>query len=110
MSWIHCQNTVQRLQDWVVIHPHDAQAWQLLSSVQAALGHTLRAIRADAETQVVMLDYAAALNRFKAGQDLVRQGKAAGTGDLAADHIDASIIDTRKRQVELLLKEQLLDR
>lgn len=103
----------QRLQVWVAAHPRDAQAWQLLSSAYAAQGQTLRAIRADAETQVALLDYAAALDRLKAAQELIRQGRAANVGmagNAAADHIDASIIDTRKRQVELLLKEQTLDR
>lgn len=97
----------QRLQNWVAAHPRDAQAWQLLSSAYAAQGQTLRAIRADAETQVARLDYAAALNRLKAAQELMRQGRA---GTVAADHIEASIIDTRYRQVELLLREQSLER
>ncbi len=98
---------VQRLQVWVAAKPHDAQAWQLLSSLYAARGQMLSAIRADAETQVARLDYAAALDRFRAAQELSRQGSV---GDPAADHIEASIVDTRRRQVELLLKEQALDR
>ncbi|MEO8121821.1 MAG: peptidase M48, partial [Rhodoferax sp.] len=97
----------QRLQSWVAAHPRDAQAWQLLSSAYAAQGQSLRAIRASAETQVALLDYPAAVDRFRAAQELLRQGRA---GNAAADHIEASIIDTRKRQVELLLKEQTLDR
>jgi predicted Zn-dependent protease len=97
----------QRLQSWVAGHPRDAQAWQLLSAAYGAQGQSLRAIRASAETQVALQDYAAAVDRFKAAQDLLRQGRA---GNAAADHIEASIIDTRKRQVELLLKEQTLDR
>ena len=104
------KSAAQRLQSWVAANPRDAQAWQLLSSAHAALGHTLRAIRADAETKVAHLDYAAALTRFKAGQDMLRSDTAGRTGDAAADHIDASILDTRKRQVELLLREQTLDR
>jgi predicted Zn-dependent protease len=96
----------QRLQLWVAAHPNDAQAWQLLASAYTAQHQALRAIRAEAETQVARLDYAAALDRFKAAQALLRQG---GAGAGAADHIDASIIDTRKRQVELLLKEQALE-
>jgi predicted Zn-dependent protease len=104
------QRAAQRLQSWVATHPRDAQAWQLLSSAHAVQGHTLRAIRADAETQVAQLDYAAALTRFKAAQDMLRGGTAGRSGDAAADHIDASIIDTRQRQVELLLREQTLDR
>jgi hypothetical protein len=60
-------------------------------------------LRASAESQVAMLDYGAALDRFKAAQNVVKSNSP-------ADHIDASIIDTRRRQVELLLKEQTLDR
>ncbi|RZJ14270.1 MAG: peptidase M48, partial [Haliea sp.] len=95
---------VQRLQTWVALHPRDATAWQLLSSAYTAQGQTLRAIRADAEAQVAWLDYAAAMDRFKAAQELVRKN---GAGN---DHIEASIIDTRARQVELLLREQALER
>ncbi len=100
----------QRLQLWVLAHPHDAQAWQLLSSAYAIQGQTLRAIRADAETQVARLDYAAAVDRFRAAQDLMRQSEGAGTGRAEQDHIESSIVNTRRRQVELLLKEQSLDR
>lgn len=95
---------VQRLQTWVALHPRDATAWQLLSSAYTAQNQTLRAIRADAEAQVAWLDYGAAMDRFKAAQELVRKGGANN------DHIEASIIDTRARQVELLLREQALER
>ena len=94
----------QRLQTWVAVHPRDASAWQLLASAYAAQGLTLRSIRAEAEAQVANLDYAAAVDRFKAAQDLVRKN---GTG---GDHIEASIIDTRSRQVESMLREQTLER
>ncbi len=100
-------DVAQRLQVWVLAHPLDAQAWQLLSSACAAQGQTLRAIRADAEAQMARLDYPAALERFKAAQELLRQTRS---NTAAADHIDASIIDTRRRQVELLVKEQALER
>jgi len=100
----------QALQVWLVAHPHDAQAWQLLSSVYAVQGQMLRSVRADAEAQVSRLDYAAALDRFRAAQELMRKNEAAGTGSTGQDHIESSIIDTRKRQVELLLKEQSLER
>ncbi len=92
----------QLLQSWVVDHPRDAHVWQLLSTAYAAQGLTLRAIRADAEAHVAQLDYTAALDRFKAGQEVARKG----TGD----HIEASIIDTRARAVALLLKEQPVER
>jgi hypothetical protein len=57
----------------------------------------------DAESRVARLDYAAALDRFRAAQAFSRS-------QAAANHINASIIDTRQRQVELLLQEQTLDR
>ena len=94
----------QRLQTWVALHPRDASAWQLLATAYTAQGQALRAIRAEAEAQVATLDYAAALDRFKAAQELVRKGGAGG------DHIEASIVDTRARQVESLLREQALER
>ena len=101
-------DVAQRLQLWVLAHPRDAQAWQLLSSASAAQGQTLRAIRADAESQTARMDYAPALERFKAAQELARQARSGSTA--AADHIDASIIDSRRRQVESLFREQALER
>jgi predicted Zn-dependent protease len=103
-------DVAQALQEWVVAHRYDAQAWQLLSGVYAVQGQLLRSIRADAEAQVVRLDYAAAMDRFRAAQDLMRKNEAASAGSTGQDHIESSIIDTRRRQVELLLKEQALDR
>ena len=94
----------QSLQTWLADHPRDAQAWQLLASAYAAQGKTLSAIRAEAEVNMAQLDYGAALARLKAAQELARKGVAAG------DHIEASIVDTRARQVELLVREQAVER
>ena len=94
----------QSLQTWIADHPRDAQAWQLLASAYAAQGKTLSAIRAEAEVNVAQLDYPVALTRLKAAQDMARKGVAAG------DHIEASIVDTRTRQVELLAREQAVER
>jgi predicted Zn-dependent protease len=98
-------DAAQRLQPWVALHPRDAQAWQLLGAAYTAQGQTMRAIRAEAEAQVAHLDYQAAMDRFKAAQELARKAGAGG-----GDHIEASIIDTRARQVESLLREQALER
>lgn len=92
------------LQTWVTNHPRDATAWQLLASTWQASGQPLRAIRAEAEAHAARYDYAAAVDRFKAGQDMARRGVS------AADHIEASIIDTRLRAVESLLREQATER
>lgn len=93
----------QRLQTWVTVQPRDATAWQLLASAWQAQGQPLRAVRAEAEARVAQLDYTAAMDRFKAAQDMMRRGGG-------ADHIEASIIDTRARQVESLRREQALER
>ncbi|MBC5763626.1 M48 family metalloprotease [Ramlibacter albus] len=97
-------DAVGPLQTWVTIHGKDGTAWQLLGRAFAAQGQQVRAIRADAESQASQLDYQAALDRLRAAQDLMRKGAG------ATDHIEASIIDTRARQIQLLLREQTLER
>lgn len=106
-AWIQtgkARDAAQRLQARVASEPRDAGSWQLLAAAYQAQGQQLRALRAEAEARVAQLDYQAALDRFRAGQDLVRRGGGGG------DHIEASIIDTRARQVESLLREQSLER
>jgi predicted Zn-dependent protease len=97
------EGVAQQLQTWVAAHPSDAQAWLLLAAAYSAQGQGLRALRAEAESFAAHLDYAAAQNRFKAAQDLARQGGQ-------VDHIEASIIDTRSRQLAALMREQALER
>lgn len=87
------------LRDWVAANPRDATVWRALGNLYGAQNDTLRAVRADAEANVAILDYPAARDRFKAAQELVRQSKA-------VDHYEASIIDTRARAVDVLVKEQ----
>jgi predicted Zn-dependent protease len=93
-----------RLQSWVPLHPRDAEAWLLLSQAYTAERQTLRALRAEAESYVARLDYAAALDRFRAAQEASRRMGS------ARDHIEAQIIDARARQVASLLREQALER
>ncbi|MDP3701031.1 MAG: M48 family metalloprotease [Hylemonella sp.] len=97
------REAAERLQVWLASRPRDAQAWQLLSAAYVAQGQTLRAVRAEAEVHAARLDYVAARDRLRAAQELARQG----TG---VDHVEASIIDTRSRQIDLLLREQALER
>ncbi|MFY3385382.1 M48 family metalloprotease [Paracidovorax sp. MALMAid1276] len=92
------------LQTWVTTHPRDAAVWQWLASAWQAQSQPLRAVRAEAEAHAARYDYAAAVDRFKAGQELARRGGA------GVDHIEASIIDTRLRATELLLREQAAER
>lgn len=95
---------IQPLRDWVATHPRDATAWRTLSSLYGAQNETVRAIRADAEANVATLDYPAARDRLKAAQDLIRA--SAKTPGVTVDNYEASIIDTRARAVEALVKEQ----
>ena len=94
----------QSLRDWVATHPRDAGAWRMLSQVYDASGDTLRAVRADAEANAAHFDYAAARDRFKAAQDLVRNLKP---GDV--DYYEASIVDTRAREIDALWRQQVRD-
>ncbi len=96
----------QNLQTWVAAHPRDGTAWLALAGAYNAQGQQLRAVRAEAEAQVAQLNFAAAQDRFKAAQELARALERAGRGD----HIEASIVDTRARQVALTLREQALER
>ena len=91
-----------RLSSWVAERPQDAGAWQLLAQAYGNQNLNARAIRSDAEAQVARYDYAAALDRLRAAQAMLRSNPASG------DFMDASIIDTRARQVELLVREQAL--
>ena len=91
-----------RLQTWVSAHPKDATAWQLLATAYGNQGQNVRTIRADAESRAAQLDFGAALDRLKAAQTMIRSNPA------SADHVESSIIDTRTRQLELVLKEQAL--
>jgi predicted Zn-dependent protease len=94
----------QNLQTWVADHPRDAQAWQLLAAANAAIGRPVAALRAEAEVNVAQLNYADALTRLKVAQDLAHKSS------LPADHIEASIVDTRIRWMESMLREQALER
>jgi predicted Zn-dependent protease len=92
------------LQTWVADHPQDATSWQTLARVRRAQGQEMQALRAEAEAQVAHYDYAAAVDRFKAAQDLALRAGA------RADYFEASIIDTRLRAVQELLREQARDK
>jgi len=94
---------------WVNYMPRDASAWLYLSAAYELQGDTLHAIRAQAEARAAELDYAAALDRFKAAQavayQLAKEGKLDRSGN-----IEASIIDARLRELERLRREQMLER
>ena len=81
------------LQTWVIERQTDALAWTLIAPCARQLGQPLRAIRAEAEARYAIGDLNGALDRFKAGQRMARTS-------LQPDHIEASVIDSRTRDVE----------
>lgn len=98
------QEVAGQLQTRVATHPHDATAWQMLASIWQAQGQTLRGVRAEAESHAARYDYAAAVDRFRAGQELARNSRT------PEDFVEASIIDTRLRTLQSLLREQAAER
>lgn len=89
------------LQAWVSDHPQDALAWQTLAQADQALGYALRALRADGEAQMANLDYAAAIDRWRAAQDYARQHQIT-----ADDLIEASIVEVRLKAARDAQKRQ----
>jgi predicted Zn-dependent protease len=87
------KRSAESLQTWVATHPQDALAWKTLSQVWARLGQPLRALRADAEAQLVNGDLPGAIERLRAAQRLARSGGA-------TDFIEASVVDARLRAIE----------
>ena len=97
--------TIHQLQRWVVQHPLDAQAWQVLASSFSAQGRLLASLRSEGEAQLARWDIGAAVDRFRAAQDTSRKLPA-----LLRDHIESSIVDARLRYAQGLLKEQMMER
>jgi predicted Zn-dependent protease len=94
------QRAVSRLQAWVALQPRDALAWQTLSRAYAVQGQSLRAIRAEAEARAAHLDYGGAVDRFKVAQALP-------VAQRSADAMELAIVDSRRREVEALLRESV---
>ncbi|MEY4316433.1 MAG: hypothetical protein RI902_241 [Pseudomonadota bacterium] len=99
----------QEMSQWLTLQPRDASAWLVLSAAYDREGDGLRAIRAQAEARAMELDYPAAVDRFKAAQDLARQLARENKLDRAG-HIEAAIVDARLRELEALRREQALQR
>ena len=99
----------QDMSTWLSQQPRDATAWVVLANAYEMQGDGLRAIRAQAEARAMELDYPAAVDRFKAAQDLARQLARENKLDRAG-HIEAAIVDARLRELEALRREQALQR
>ncbi|MDQ2928768.1 MAG: M48 family metalloprotease [Pseudomonadota bacterium] len=81
------------LQTWVAVHPEDSLAWSALGQTWGRLGVPLRSLRAEAESRYALGDLQGAVDRLRAGQRLARGGGQ-------VDFIDASVIDSRLRDIE----------
>jgi predicted Zn-dependent protease len=93
--------STEALQTWVAEQRQDAAAWSLLGQGAELLGLKLRALRAQAEAQAASGDMVGAIDRLRAAQ---RQARASGA---APDFIEASIIDTRLRELTAQRRAQL---
>ena len=80
-----------------------------MSAALLASGNTIGGIRADAEAQAAHWDFASAVDRLKAAQDLTRQMARQNGLDPTAQ-FEASIVDVRLRNLEAARKEQALER
>ncbi len=90
------------LRSWVVDHPRDAAAWQLLSQVHDAQGHALRARRAQAEARVAQGDWSGAAEVLRAAQALPKAVQD-------SDTLEQAIIHSRLREVRERLREVMRD-
>jgi predicted Zn-dependent protease len=95
------REALEALQIWVAEHRNDAAAWLLLAQASDALGLQLRALRAQAEARAALGDLGAAIDRLRAAQARSR------TATAGADFIEASIIDTRLRELQSLRRQEM---
>jgi len=91
-----------RLQTHLSVHPLDATAWSLLSSVWQRLNQPIRAVRADAEASAAVGDLPGAIDRVIGAQKRFRQPDAASI-------IELSVMDARLRTWQRLWREDVRD-
>jgi len=96
------REVTETLQTWVAEHPQDAGAWGLLGSTADAVGLRLRALRAQAEARAAVGDLTGAIDRLRAGQEAARNASG-------QDFIEASVIDTRLRELQGQRRQLVLD-
>lgn len=87
------RESMEALQTWVSLHPHDGTAWTQLSQNAGQLGLRLRSVRAEAEARAAVGDVGGAIDRLRAGQRFARNAAA-------EDFVDASIVEARLRELE----------
>ena len=96
------RRSTEALQTWLVDQPLDATAWELLSATSQALGLTLRSMRAGAEARAVVGDLGGAIDRLRSAQAAARTAQG-------PDFVEASVIDSRLRQLMAQRRQQALE-
>ena len=91
------------LYGWVQAHPRDIGVWRALGLAYGFQGRNIAAIRAQAQADGLQQDWSSALARLRAAQDLARKGQ---WGSQGPDFIEASIVDTRAREIVQMMREQ----
>ena len=76
-----------------------------MASLLALQGQPLLSLRAEGEAQMARMDWTGAVDRFRAAQDWAKNKRLQ-----PGDQIEASIVDTRLRQAQALLREMQLER
>ncbi|MEO5733392.1 MAG: M48 family metalloprotease [Rubrivivax sp.] len=100
------RDSTEALQTWVAEQPRDAAAWQSLSQTADALGLRLRSLRAAAEAQVALGDVNGAIDRLRAAQSVTADAARSG---VPQDFIEASVIDSRMRQLVALRRQYAIE-
>jgi predicted Zn-dependent protease len=92
------RRSAEDLQTRVATQPNDATAWSTLGQIWGRLGQPLRSLRAEGEAQYALGDLPGAIDRLRAGQRLARSSSG-------VDFIDASVIDSRLRDISTQFKQ-----
>ena len=91
------------LQTHVAVHGDDALAWVTLGQTWARLDRPLRSLRAEAESRYALGDLLGAADRLRAAQRVAQGGGP-------VDFIDASVVDSRLRDIEAQRRQIEKDR
>jgi ferric-dicitrate binding protein FerR (iron transport regulator) len=91
------------LQTWVALHPDDSLAWGSLGQIWARLGQPLRSLRAEANRATRSATCSERSTACGPRSGLARSGGP-------VDFIDASVVDSRLRDIEAQRRQIELDR
>ena len=94
--------SAEEMQTWTSLHPQDAMVWLQLGRLFEKLGQPLRALRAEAESRIALGDLVGGVDRLRAGQKLARSTRS-------TDFIEASVIDSRLKEIEAQARRREAD-